>query len=324
MLHDFESLRLVVLNACHTAEAVGTQGPNPFAGAASSLVMSGVPAVVAMNGPVSDLAAVAFSRTFYQRLAAGDPIEAAVAEGRLAIQRADPRDGVWATPVLFLRTRTGCSSRPAHGLGTPRRSAGGLCRGSGARLAPRLGLAAGAPRRRDDAAHQRWHRASRARQEGRGPKRLPLRLWTSIRMTPRPWEIWPSWKLQLGDDEAALAHAQAAVKRPPEKPFIVTISATCWRERSATKKRSAISCKRSRSTRVMRTLTTSSVTSTSISIVRPTLEGFRSGSEPRPHSGAAPQKPCQGGPRRETSGRGDSPSGNRSAALFSRRFRRKS
>ncbi|HEY0510625.1 MAG TPA: CHAT domain-containing protein [Thermoanaerobaculia bacterium] len=112
LLHDFESLRLVVLNACHTAKAVGTRGPNPFAGAASSLVMGGVPAVVAMSGPVSDPAAVAFSRTLYQRLAAGDPIEAAVTEGRLAIQRADPRDGAWATPVLFLRSPDGLLFAP--------------------------------------------------------------------------------------------------------------------------------------------------------------------------------------------------------------------
>ena len=112
LLHDFESLRLVVLNACHTAKAVGAQGSNPFAGAASALVMGGVPAVVAMSGPVSDLAAVAFSRTFYQRLAAGDAIDAAVTEGRLAIQRADPGDGAWATPALFLRSPDGMLFAP--------------------------------------------------------------------------------------------------------------------------------------------------------------------------------------------------------------------
>jgi tetratricopeptide (TPR) repeat protein len=103
LLHDFASLRLVVLNACCTADAVGRHGPNPFAGVASALVMGGVPAVVAMNGPIPDRAAVAFSRTFYQRLAAGDSVEAAVAEGRLAIQRAEPAGRAWATPVLFLR-----------------------------------------------------------------------------------------------------------------------------------------------------------------------------------------------------------------------------
>ncbi|HET9226807.1 MAG TPA: CHAT domain-containing protein, partial [Thermoanaerobaculia bacterium] len=74
LLHDFESLRLVVLNACHTA----IHGSNPFAGAASSLVMGGVPAVVAMSGSVSDVAALAFSRTFYERLATGDDIEEAM------------------------------------------------------------------------------------------------------------------------------------------------------------------------------------------------------------------------------------------------------
>ncbi|MFP5285037.1 MAG: CHAT domain-containing protein [Thermoanaerobaculia bacterium] len=122
LLRDFESLRLVVLNACHTAEAVGRHGPNPFAGAASSLVMGGVPAVVAMSGPVSDVAAVAFSRTFYQRLAAGDTLEAAMTEGRLAIQRADPEDGAWAIPNLFLRSSDGTLFAP-HSTVWARRAA---------------------------------------------------------------------------------------------------------------------------------------------------------------------------------------------------------
>ena len=151
LLHDFESLRLVVLNACHTAQAVGAQGPNPFAGAASSLVMGGVPAVVAMSGPVSDLAAVAFSRTFYQRLTAGDPIEAAVTEGRLAIQRAEPGDGAWATPALFLRSQDGMLFAPRSTVWARRAALlAGACRGSRARLDPRRGLAAGAPRLRGD------------------------------------------------------------------------------------------------------------------------------------------------------------------------------
>jgi len=109
-LSGFPSLRLVVLNACDSA-AVPAETPaetfDPFAGVAVSLVMGGLPAVVAMQHPVSDPAAIAFSRAFYQRLAAGDPVDAAVAEGRQAIHSAHPPGFEWATPVLFLRAPNG-------------------------------------------------------------------------------------------------------------------------------------------------------------------------------------------------------------------------
>lgn len=98
-LKDFLGLRLVVLNACHTARSVGAAGPNPFAGTATALMMAGVPAVVAMSQPISDAAAVAFSRSLYEGLAADKPMEAAMAEARRAIGKL----GEWATPVLFLR-----------------------------------------------------------------------------------------------------------------------------------------------------------------------------------------------------------------------------
>jgi tetratricopeptide (TPR) repeat protein len=99
-LNDIRSLRLVVLNACHTARA-----ESAFAGVASALVLGGVPAVVAMRRPITDRAAVAFSRVLWERLAAGDPLEAAMVEARLAIHRLDETSDEWATPVLFLRTR---------------------------------------------------------------------------------------------------------------------------------------------------------------------------------------------------------------------------
>lgn len=106
-LKRFPDLRLVVLNACHTARSVGDAGPNPFAGIATALVMGGVPAVIAMRQPISDAAAVAFSKTLYERLAEGDRVEEALAEARLAIHRLDERSGEWATPVLFLRDSPG-------------------------------------------------------------------------------------------------------------------------------------------------------------------------------------------------------------------------
>lgn len=107
-LKRFQDLRLVVLNACHTGRSVGDAGPNPFAGVATALVMGGIPAVIAMSQPISDPAAVAFSQALYERLAAGDPVEAALADARLAIHRTDGKSGEWGTPILFLRpTREG-------------------------------------------------------------------------------------------------------------------------------------------------------------------------------------------------------------------------
>lgn len=103
LLRDFASLRLIFLNACRTAELSGDM--DPFAGLAAALVMAGVPAVLAMQLPVSDDTAIAFSSAFYQRLAAGDPMDTATVEGRMAVRLKDPESKEWATPVLFLRSR---------------------------------------------------------------------------------------------------------------------------------------------------------------------------------------------------------------------------
>ena len=105
LVRDFTSLRLVFLNACRTAEL--SDAVDPFAGLAAALVMAGVPAVLGMQIPISDAAAIAFSGAFYQRLAAGDPIDTATVEGRMAVHLKDPDSQEWATPVLFLRSQDG-------------------------------------------------------------------------------------------------------------------------------------------------------------------------------------------------------------------------
>jgi hypothetical protein len=107
LLKDFKTLRLVVLNACKTGRTLEGKGFDPFAGVATALVMAGVPAVVAMQLPISDLAAITFSRTLHLRLAAGDPVDAAVTEGRQAIYAASPGSLEWAIPVLFTRVSDG-------------------------------------------------------------------------------------------------------------------------------------------------------------------------------------------------------------------------
>lgn len=107
MLQGVSATRLVFLNACDTARTSRQQGVDPFAGVATALVMGGLPAVVAMQFPISDEAAIAFSQEFYHRLAAGDPVDAAVAEGRMAVYLADTQSLEWGTPVLFMRTPNG-------------------------------------------------------------------------------------------------------------------------------------------------------------------------------------------------------------------------
>jgi len=98
MLRDHTSLRLAVLNAC---EAGRTDPADPFGGFADTLVRRGIPAVVAMQFEISDTAAVEFAPALYGALAAGRPVDAAVAEARKAIYAVSSLE--WATPVLHLR-----------------------------------------------------------------------------------------------------------------------------------------------------------------------------------------------------------------------------
>jgi CHAT domain len=105
-LKDFKTLGLVFLNACDTART-DSRGLNPFSGVAGALVLGGLPAVVAMQFPISDQAAIAFSTAFYQRLAIGDPVDASVVEGRQAILATTPGTHEWGTPVLFVRVPDG-------------------------------------------------------------------------------------------------------------------------------------------------------------------------------------------------------------------------
>lgn len=107
LVDDCPALRLVVLNACFSGRISRREGRDPYAGVASALVRGGVPAVVAMQFPISDRAAVRFCRDLYQSLAEGGPVDAAVAEGRRGILREAPSSLEWAAPVLHLRVTDG-------------------------------------------------------------------------------------------------------------------------------------------------------------------------------------------------------------------------
>jgi hypothetical protein len=104
LLADHRSLRLVVLNACESAKG-GRH--DVFSSAAANLVRHGIPAVLAMQYTITDAAAIVFSRAFYEALAGGMPIDAAVSEARKAVSFDVENTLEWGIPVLFMRSPDG-------------------------------------------------------------------------------------------------------------------------------------------------------------------------------------------------------------------------
>ena len=102
-LRDEPALRLVLLNACEGAR--GSRS-DPFSGAAQSLVLKGIPAVIAMQFEVSDEAAIAMASGFYAALADDYPVDAALTEARKSVFAAGCTVE-WGTPVLYLRAPDG-------------------------------------------------------------------------------------------------------------------------------------------------------------------------------------------------------------------------
>jgi hypothetical protein len=99
------SLRLIVLNACHSALAGGGR---LFDGIGPALVRKRMPAVVAMQYPTVQLdTAGRFSAAFYKALALGRPVDVAVNQARqLLSAQFSASDRDWSTPVLYLGTRS--------------------------------------------------------------------------------------------------------------------------------------------------------------------------------------------------------------------------
>lgn len=104
LLHDEDTLRLVVLNACSTSVSSEAR---PFSGVATSLVQAGIPAVVAMQASITDMAALQFSQVFYESLADGCPLDTSVSDGRKAIEFSAGHTVEWAIPQLFMRVGNG-------------------------------------------------------------------------------------------------------------------------------------------------------------------------------------------------------------------------
>lgn len=102
-LGEESSIRLVVINSCHSARRPERDA---LTGIASGLVARGIPAVVAMQFEISDDAAKAFAEEFYRAISETLPIDTAVSEARRAISN---RVGniEWAIPILYMRSDDG-------------------------------------------------------------------------------------------------------------------------------------------------------------------------------------------------------------------------
>ncbi len=101
-LHDHDPLRLVFLNACQSGRLGAA---DPFSGMAQRLVQQDCTAVVAMQFPISDGAATAFTGEFYAALADGMPVDQSVTSARKALLAGYASE--WATPVLYLNAPDG-------------------------------------------------------------------------------------------------------------------------------------------------------------------------------------------------------------------------
>jgi hypothetical protein len=116
-LHDHDPLRLVFLNACQSGRLGAA---DPFSGMAGRLVQQDCTAVVAMQFPISDGAATAFTGEFYAALVDGMPVDQAVTSARKGLLAGYASE--WATPVLYLNApdgqvfqSVGASTRPPVG-----------------------------------------------------------------------------------------------------------------------------------------------------------------------------------------------------------------
>lgn len=138
-------VRLAVLTACEGAQL---DAASPWAGVVSALTRRGIPAVVGMQFGLRDANATLFSRAFYRALAAGQPVDAAVTDGRLAIlTQAAPDERDWGVPALYLRAHDGVLfPAPAAPGGQGGAPAGGASWGpAGGASAGPSGAASGSP-----------------------------------------------------------------------------------------------------------------------------------------------------------------------------------
>jgi hypothetical protein len=107
ILKNHAALKLIVLNACQGATVSGTQA---FVGIAPRIIKAGIPAVIAMQYPIYDTAAVVFASELYYSLFRGPNtgrIDWAMVHARNALLREFPGEREIAAPVLYMRAPEG-------------------------------------------------------------------------------------------------------------------------------------------------------------------------------------------------------------------------
>ena len=99
-------VRFAMLGAC---ESSMVDQVNAWTGIASALTRAGIPAVIGMQFTIKDRNAIAFTKSLYLALAAGQTIDEAASAGRQAIyiRGNDEVERDWGVPVLYLRAEEG-------------------------------------------------------------------------------------------------------------------------------------------------------------------------------------------------------------------------
>lgn len=115
-LFQGDETKLIILSACQSGATGGDAADNKadksssaqaFMGLAPKLVDGGLPAVVAMQYDLPNLAARPFMETLYQFLALGQPLDTAVTEARIGLDFNILESPHWGIPVLFMRSPDG-------------------------------------------------------------------------------------------------------------------------------------------------------------------------------------------------------------------------
>lgn len=104
---NYSSIKLVVLNACSTGQ---TDAGRAFSGLALQMVRHGIPAIIAMQFPLTDQAATTFAREFYRHLCLSEDagqVDAAITYARSLMAVMHPGDRSFAAPALYTRAPDG-------------------------------------------------------------------------------------------------------------------------------------------------------------------------------------------------------------------------
>ena len=119
VLQRSPSVKLAVLNACLAARPTG---PNGFSGVAAHMLQAGLLAVVAMQYPIRNDAAVDFAQAFYEELICGSSpgfVDLAISAARDHLYTVYPGNFSYGTPVLWLNNPDGRIFVPQSAADTP-------------------------------------------------------------------------------------------------------------------------------------------------------------------------------------------------------------